>query len=496
MQINFLGTRVNTLFYNDLHGSTANIDGFLKAQQEYYKNNPTVPNLTLSGGDVFVTTNPNNETVAKKLCTQTDAIGLGNHDIEAGEYLARLIQKFALKGKMLACNLFFKKENQMEKEICPSAIIEKNGERFGVVGVAPMDFRKLCFTNKENNFFDVRPLDETLKIARKEVEKLQKQGINKIFLLAHTGQTDVDGNQLYEELAKISGVDVIIGGHDHLKVDKWSTTEANEPVKIVSTGASDDATFRENLNIFGILELDFDDNGVLIKDKSKTCFKELEETQGETLYPTVAKIKEPLQKGGVLYGHSEVGNLVADSNLWYVNSKTKTQKADFAFVNAGTIRASLDSTNVTMKNIEEVVPFTTQKLIKTTLTKKQIVDTLKWCALSTTFKKVSPGVMQVSNMEYTINPDLTVSNIRILNDDGTIKFDLDEMPDDAEFCVVYDDFLATGVAGLVDLVKDVENDESIEIFDTTRQNALKEYLTSGEVKECKQPRIKNLQSIS
>ena len=125
MQISFLCTKVNTLFYNDSHGSIAYIDSFLEAQNNFYKNNQQTTNLTLSGGDVFITTNPNNEKIAKKLCTKTDAIGLGNHDIEGGEHLSQLIQKYALKGKMLASNLFFKKDCQMEKEISPSTIIEK-----------------------------------------------------------------------------------------------------------------------------------------------------------------------------------------------------------------------------------------------------------------------------------------------------------------------------------------------------------------------------------
>lgn len=492
MQIHFLGTKVNTLFYNDLHGSTANIDAFLEAQQEYYRNNSKTANLTLSGGDVFVTTNPNNETVAKKLCTQTDAIGLGNHDIEGGEYLAGLIKKYALKGKMLASNIFFKKPSEMESEIAPSVIVEKNGERFGIIGVAPFDFRKLCFTNKENDFFEVAQLDETLEMVKKEVQKLQENGINKIFVLAHTGQFDVDKINLYEKIANISGVDVVFGGHDHIEVDSWSKTQSGEPVKIVATGASSTNEFKENLNIYGILELEFDDDGVLIKENSKTEFKELEERNYDDIFPIVATIKEPLEKGEILYGHSEVGNLVADSNLWYVNSRTNTKKADFAFVNAGTIRASLSDTNVSTKDIEEVVPFTTQRLIKTTLTKKQVIDTLSWCAQSTTFKKVSPGIMQVANMTYTINPDLTITNVKVLNEDGSIKYDVDKLDDDFEFCVVYDDFLATGVAGLVDLIKDVENDKSIEIYDTTRQNALKEYLINGIAKDCKTQRIINL----
>ena len=79
--------------------------------------------------------------------------------------------------------------------------------------------------------------------------------------------------------------------------------------------------------------------------------------------------------------------------------------------------------------------------------------------------------------------------VLVYDDEGNIKYRLDELDDDFEFSVVYDDFLATGVAGLVDLKKDVENDKNIEIFDVTRQQALKEYLINGEIKEYKTPRI-------
>jgi len=489
MQINFLGTKINTLFYNDLHGSTVNIDAFLNEQKDYYSKKQGQTNLTLSGGDVFVTTNTGNETVAKKLCTQTDAIGLGNHDIEGGNYLADLIKKFNLKGKMLSANLFFRKENEMQKQIAPSTIIEKNGEQIGVIGISPLNFRNLCFTTKENDFFDVKPFDETVEIIKKEVENLTLKGINKIFLLAHTGISDENKIEYYRKLAQITGIDVILGGHDHLQVDEWSQNENGEPVKIASTGKSKDYIFGENLDTYGILELDFDDNGVLIKENTKTKFERIEQKEEEDTSPVVVKLNEPVLKGNILYGNSEAGNIVSDAQFWYVNQHTKGDKADFAFVNAGTIRADLKET-VTEKNIQQVVPFVSQKFIKTTLTKKQVINTLNWCALSTTFQKVTPGVMQVANMTYSINPDYTVSDVIVYNDDGSVKYNLDELDDDFKFSVVYDDFLATGVVGLVDLKKDVENDKSIEIFNVTRQQALKEYLINGEIKEYKTPRIK------
>ena len=85
--------------------------------------------------------------------------------------------------------------------------------------------------------------------------------------------------------------------------------------------------------------------------------------------------------------------------------------------------------------------------------------------------------MQVSGLEYTVKPDLTVEAVHILNPDGSIKVNLDNCKDDEEFTVVYDIFLTTGVAGLKDLKKDLENDPNIEFFEASRQDALYKYLT-------------------
>ncbi|MBR2430063.1 bifunctional metallophosphatase/5'-nucleotidase [bacterium] len=478
--INFQSKKVNLIVYNDVHGSTKHIDSFLAEQDKFYKQNPNNMNLTLCGGDLFLDESPNNEIVAAKVAKVTDGIAVGNHDIDAGNHLAELIEKFDMFKKWLSVNVGFNKETPLENKICRSNVIEKNGEKFGVIGVSPFDFGKISFVNDKTNFIKMKSLVQTIEEIKKEVLSLKNQGVNMIFLLAHTGEKSSIGENYYDEFAKIGDIDVIVGGHDHIEINRWANSVSGEPVKIISTGKNSSHKFGENLDMICKLNLEFDDNGVLIKEKSTTEFVNLKENNinkidSEVLY----NLEEPLKSSDIKQGHSEIGNLVADSNLWYVNKYTKGKKADFAIVNPGTIRDNITSINITEDEIKDVLPFISNKLIKTTLTKKQILDTLSWGALSTSFSKVSPGIMQVSNMEYTINPDLTVSNVHILNDDGTIKYNLDNYDDDKKFSAVYDTFLATGVAGLKALIKVCENNPDVELFHVPRQDALIEYLSKA-----------------
>jgi hypothetical protein len=73
---------------------------------------------------------------------------------------------------------------------------------------------------------------------------------------------------------------------------------------------------------------------------------------------------------------------------------------------------------------------------------------------------------------------LKVTSVHILNSDGTIKVDLNKCDEEEKFTVVYDVFLTTGVAGLSEMKKDLENDTDIEFFDASRQDSLYEYLTT------------------
>ncbi len=476
--INFCGQMVNAVYFNDSHANTRNIDSFLNARDNFYCKNPSGVNLTLCGGDLFLDKSIANKIVASKLRNSVDAYAVGNHDIESGDILADNIKKNYSFGKWLAANLTFSKPTPLSDSIMKSLIIEKKGERIGVIGVAPFDLKEVMFSTPENSFIHTESLKRSIRRVRVEVKKLEESKIDKIILIAHTGEKLPDGTDIYGEFAKIGGIDAILGGHDHREVDRWEKTERGEPVKIVATGKSDTNQFKGNLNMFGILKLYFDDYGILEPEKCKNKFKETSKYKSpvnESGLPILARLKSPVSCDNPLREENKVADIVADSNLWYVNTHTTGEKADFAFVNPGTIRSNFETQSITEENVAEVVPFTTQTLIKTKLTKKQIIEALTTSAKSCKNTKASPGLMQVSGLRYNVDKDFNVSNVRIVDQNGKIRLRLDNVPDTKEFTCVYDTFLASGPEGLDSLKKDIES-ASVETFpEATRQKALYDY---------------------
>lgn len=484
--ISFGGTKVNAIYYNDSHGQIKNIGGFLSARDEFFRENQDASNLTLSSGDVFLDRSKLNDTVSSELVLNTDAVAIGNHDIGRGEkYFKELVERFGLQNKFLSANMIFS-DNTL-KNTPKSKIITKNGEKIGIIGLSPFDFSKHVHMTSETRNINIKDFNSSLNSLKDEVKKLENKGINKIFLLAHTGEYGEQGENYYDKFAEIGGIDVIIGGHDHREVNRVKTSKRNEPVVIVSTGRSKEHNFDENLDYYGTLELEFDDNGVL--ENSKSRILKTPKSKNTFSENVIYTLNEPLMHSDRMTGHSEIGNLVADSNLWYVNEHTNGKKADFAFVNPGTIRDDIESNEISEEKIISMLPFTASKLIKTELTKAQIMKTLEHCAKSTVLEKIYPGAMQVSGMEYTIEPDLTVKNIHIINPDGSIKYNLDDFSEDAKFTCVYDTFLLTGVAGLTELKKD---EKEVEVFNVSRQEAFTDYLlNASELMDYKQKRIIN-----
>lgn len=268
-------TRVNVVHFNDMHENVENLDSFITGRDEFYKTNPNGTNLTLAGGDIFNRFPQNERIVSNFVKNYVDATATGNRDLEKGKRLSKSIKKYGLQDKFVGTNVYYTDNNPLQNQIVKTKVV--NG--IGIIGLAPVDY-KARIKKKGNKGIKTEDLERTIQTVTDEVNKFEKQGINKIFILAHTGefsghsQFDRHDIDYYKKLSEISGVDVIIGGHDHRQTDRWETTKRGEPVKIVSTGCAKDKSFGADLDSFGEMSLVFDKNGVLQKDKCKNEFVE------------------------------------------------------------------------------------------------------------------------------------------------------------------------------------------------------------------------------
>ena len=268
-------TRVNVVHFNDMHENVENLDSFITGRDEFYKTNPNGTNLTLAGGDIFNRFPQNERIVSNFVKNYVDATATGNRDLEKGKRLSKSIKKYGLQDKFIGTNVYYTDNNPLQNQIVKTKVV--NG--IGIIGLAPVDY-KARIKKKGNKGIKTEDLERTIQTVTDEVNKFEKQGINKIFILAHTGefsghsQFDRHDIDYYKKLSEISGVDVIIGGHDHRQTDRWEATKRGEPVKIVSTGWAKDKSFGADLDSFGEMSLVFDKNGVLQKDKCKNEFVE------------------------------------------------------------------------------------------------------------------------------------------------------------------------------------------------------------------------------
>lgn len=289
-----------------------------------------------------------------------DCITLGNHEFDLmPKGLARIIRS-AYKNNglpnIVASNVIFSKKSSEddslekifnEKLVKPYIVIKKGKLKiglFGLMGKAAWDVSPFA---KPVTFGD------PIASAQNMVSLLRnKEKVDIVICLSHGG-LDVDPSKSEDEiLAKeVSGIDVIISGHSHSRM--------NKPVTINNTIIVQSWEYGKEV---GILTLNIKNKKLSIKkyqpllidDKIKgdeTIHKIINHYQG-AISMNVLKFhgvgfRSPVAQTSFNLQwqkeESTIGNLVTDAILWYANKNKGKDKTPFtgAFESNGIIRDSL-----------------------------------------------------------------------------------------------------------------------------------------------------------
>lgn len=443
-------------YINDLHGKMTKMERIYNmvqqfdrkdaSQTDFFKNttNDKVAKFKVSSGDISIGCNPNNNKVAYKFLDWCgfDATELGNHEMDVTEPgdLAALIDN--TNCKMLALNVKTDENSPLANKFQKSVITENNGEKVGIIGIAPSDmFDRVKMSNSLSSI-KVANIDETIKLVQQEVDNLKKQGINKIALLSHSG---IDNDK--KIISMTDGIDIIFGGHTHNLLEGITEgknlfySKSGEPVIMTQAG--------KNGEYIGILNIDFDKDGVIKRVQNNVIptapynrplyVKDaVEKIIGKP--EIVGRVGEavPMPKH-ILIEDNPHGNLIADAMRHELDT-------DIAILNTGNIRGRFTAgAEVDSRLLADISPFE-DKMMVLKLTEKQIVDAIKsGLELSFNSKNHKPGILLVSGMKYKCNTKGELLNLEFIDkNNNSHKIDIDNPNKDKTYTVAADDFFAMG----------------------------------------------------
>ncbi len=328
-----------------------------------------------------------------------DAMAVGNHEFNNGpEGLLEYAE--AAEFPMLMANADLAGEAALRDALQKSVVIEKGGERIGLIGVTPTNNDELSSPGPNITFTDPSPAIQA------EVDALTADGVNKIILLSHSGYaTDL------AIAVNTTGIDVIVGGHTNTFLSNTDDGAAG-PYPTVTNGVQIVQAFAYG-KYLGELNVTFDDDGNVTAASGEPILIDASIAEDEATLARVAELAGPLdeirnavvsESSDVITGDRAVcrqvecsaGNLIADAML----ERVKDQGIDIAFMNSGGIRADIDSGPITKGEVLTVLPF--QNTLSTfQITGQTMIDALENGVSE--HADVAGRFPQVAGMSYTFD---------------------------------------------------------------------------------------------
>jgi 2',3'-cyclic-nucleotide 2'-phosphodiesterase (5'-nucleotidase family) len=405
---------------NDTHAHLDTVAKRISAINQVREEN--VNTLLLDAGDVFSGTLYFNEYLGLAdlefmNLAGYDTMTFGNHEFDKGTAtLANFVKDadFPLISanvnfendqnmNMLANNEFSAKAN--DGEVYKGIVKEVNGEKIGIFGLTTAETMDISSPGEGVEFTDY------LNEAKEAVKAFEEQGVNKIIALTHIGLNDGGGDNDLTLAEEVEGIDVIVGGHTHVKLSEPVFVEAGkEPTVIVQAN--------EYGKFLGTLDVKFNKNGRVIEYAGELLdvnnFPEDVEAAkilNEKYKPAVDEMKNTVigtttvnLVGGnpaARTGETNLGNLITDGML--AKAKAINPATVIAVQNGGGIRTSVNAGDITMAKVLEVMPFGNSLGIMQ-LTGAEIKEALEHSV------KEAPtafgGFLQVSGLKFTYDSSL------------------------------------------------------------------------------------------
>jgi 5'-nucleotidase / UDP-sugar diphosphatase len=285
-----------------------------------------------------------------------DAMTVGNHEFDDGPEVLRGFMD-AVQFPVLMSNADFSGEPLLADKLLKSVVIERGGEKLGLIGLTPQDTDELASPGKNVIFTD------PVEAVQGEVDALTAQGVNKIIVLSHSGYK-VD----QRVAAETTGVDVIVGGHTNTYLSNVAeNAEGPYPTMVGTTAIVSAYAYGKFL---GELNVTFNDAGEVVTAVGEPLIMDAAVAEDAATVARIAALAVPLEEirskvvaeaAAEIDGSREncrtkecgMGNLIAEAML----DRVAGQGVTIALQNGGGVRAGVDAGPVTMGEVLTVLPF-------------------------------------------------------------------------------------------------------------------------------------------
>lgn len=351
-----------------------------------------------------------------------DAVTLGNHEFDDGESaLVPYLDK--AKFPIVSANVVPNDKSGAAGKIKPSVVLEVGGQKIGIVGAVTNDTPELASPGPNI------AIEDDVKSITAEVEKLKAQGVNKIIAVTHIGY-----NRERDVIAKIPGIDVVVGGHSHTLLSNTDPKAAGPYPTMVDNPDGykvpvvQAASYSKYLGEFKVV---FDDNGVVKQASGDPIFLDKSITPDPAVLARIKELGAPIEelknkevaettkaidgsRDNCRARECEMGNLVSDAIL----DRVKGQGVEIVISNGGGLRASIDQGTVTMGEVLTVLPF------QNTLATFQISGKDLVAGLESGLSQIEDGAgrfPQVAGLKYSFDKSVApnagrVKSVEVMED--------------------------------------------------------------------------------
>ena len=352
---------INVIMINDNHGMLDEEDGGIDKIAAGIIHYETLGEIVkIANGDMFQGTYVSSTLRGLPMLDilnelDFDAFVIGNHEFDWGlDEMKKYKDGDPANGEaefpFLGANIYDKRTGEMVEWLEPYTIVEFGDIKIGIIGIIGQVESSILATHvADYDFVDpeniVKDLASELRVD-KECD---------VVLVAAHG----DDSFTNYGLAQFSGaarIDGVFTGHSHTPTDQEITRADGTSICILQNGGYGES--------FATLKLTFDKDGKLTDTDGKLVDPGRYSTDG-TLSSVFAKYEEFMKIGDTVLLTIDEGLSRRDVGIKVAQSMYMKYGTDYAVINTGGVRTSVDAGEVTYAEIFQVLPFENEVYIVT-----------------------------------------------------------------------------------------------------------------------------------